>query len=216
MSEIDEAILLSSLFKYENMNVQIAMRCVNCEYMGEISFIFKDNRVSLGIAEYSEFRNLILLTIIEEEEEKGNAVSISIIGNYKVSLLGNTGMIRVEKDDVIICENSIDYWIKFFNRFNAAVDYKLSFLKKYHCYAGLIHSRIVNYYLNMLCETDNTDFFTIDFLRDDIINLGSSLLPKNNDEITCQYSTMDYNVCYIINSEIRLNSVYIIYLDVYM
>ena len=45
----------------------------------------------------------------------------------------------------------------------------------------------------MLQRSENVDFFTLDFVRENIINLDNNVLPKN-DVMKCDYSALDFNV----------------------
>jgi len=65
----------------------------------------------------------------------------------------------------------------------------------------------------MLHRSENVDFFTLDYVRENIITLDNNALPKN-DVVKRDYSALDFNVCFLINGEIRLNVAHIIYLDV--
>ena len=114
---------------------------------------------------------------------------------------------------MILSYNDCCYIIKSCNIFA----YKLNVLAKYIMYARIIHSRIVNFYLNMLayggensvenfCSIKTTEF------ADMLISLHSTLLfkyPEKYDVVN-----LDFNICELIQAEIRLHSCKIIYKDV--
>ena len=138
------------------------------------------------------------------------------IGDYIVTLFKKTGIIRFSENKLYLMSKPVldiglQNWLKIKNRFTSVINYKVIFLKNYSLYARLVHDRIVNYYINQVKNT-NPLHFTLDFLMNDIINLQTSSLPKSN--FTCKYEDFDYNVCFLIDAEIRHNAAIAIYIEV--
>ena len=179
-----------------------------------------NRKISLNIKEFANFKSVIFtpLLIKNEKPDDYDAEGCSrldcSIGYYTVSIFITTRMVRIAENYFIHSEMPVENWQKFLSRFSSAIDYKLCLIEKYSNYAYIIHNRIVHFYAEMLRESSNIEFFTRNFVQDHLLNLDHSALPHTENE-NCDYSILDYNVCYLINSEIRLNMAYQIYLDAY-
>jgi len=74
-----------------------------------------------------------------------------------------------------------------------------------------VHERLVKYYVTKL-RTVSDYYFTLEIVKSDTLDLESSSLPPINLE--CNYESLDCDVCFMIDSEIRLKSVLAIYTHV--
>lgn len=219
LSEFSPDAILMSIYCFEGISVRVSLRPNHGVYSIEIAFIFENYYYSaFNIEQFEEFRSTVFSLDANQD------FFVAIIGEYNISF--HNGMLTILKDDDdegksgnVPYTRKLDFWKRFLHRLHTALNYKFHFLEKYCDYATLVHGRVVNFYVNMLCESDDVEFFNPNFLCDHLINLDSSLLPKNSDnnEIAiCDYSTLDFTVCNLINSELRLNMSSIIYLDIYM
>ena len=226
MSSSSEGLILPSLYCNDSICVNVALKLINTEYFSEILLIIENNsRISLDIEGFNMLRRVIFepenmdiddckkMMDLDDEFERllWGASDQHSLGKYNVSI--DLGRVKIAENNAVVSELPLEKWREFLLRYNSAIDYKLSFLEKYRLYAGIIHNRIINFYIQMLRESDNIEYFNFDFLKDHIINLDNSVLPKLKNE-KIDYSLLDYNVCYMINAEIRLNAAYLIYLDV--
>lgn len=208
------ALLLSNLYSLglDSLYVQVGMDPTDGEYDIRVkmdNFHQIENGESMiqsvcfNIEEFQQLRDICFTDCNIQYE----------VGTYTVvySPDDNILFFKLFEDLTPIFQVPLNEWVQFSNRFNVAINYQIAFLQKYRDYARLIHSRIVNYYSIWLNEND-VSLFTIDFLKHDIVLLDSSSLPKQCN-VTCDYSRLDYNVCYLIDSEVRLNSVPAIYVQ---
>ena len=195
-----------------------------------------EESVLFEIAEFEQLKNLVLsmknidppanipnaLLNVSDVDESQSHKLVEVenryqIGQYNVTLCEGKLEFSDKKQFVIsptIFHISLRKCIQFINRFNAAINYYVAFLEKYQNYARLVHIRIVKYYSDWLKnEPRNHLFFTFNYLKNNIISLESSSLPKVY-HVICDYSCLDFNICYLIDAEVRLNSVYAIYIQV--
>ena len=198
--------ILCADYTFESVCIQVSLKVIDREYRSEIKiidFTFENNScqaVSMGIEEFADFEKIIFLSSSLPSSTKLDCS----IGKYYVSLYNTLATLRM----------TIDKWRDFFYRFHSVIVYKLNFLEKYRDYANIIHRRLVSYYVRMLKEKgESTDFFTFDYLSKHIIKLENSVLPCVED--SCDYSVLDYNLCFLINAEIRFNMSYVIFLEVF-
>ena len=205
-----EGQILSSTYTYESMKVTVSIRPLS-----DIVLVFQNNsRITLSVEGFKLFKHSIYSQgmDLDQEADMGYQTRIGSNEGKELKLYIRNGIVMITHNEVILYETSVDYWRKFFRLYNSVISCKIDFLEKYSAYANKIHRRIVSYYIEMLHRSENVDFFTLDYVRENIITLDNNALPKN--DVKCDYSALDFNVCFLINGEIRLNIAHIIYLDV--
>jgi len=139
------------------------------------------------------------------------------VGDYIVTFFIKTNIIRFSnKNTFMISKSLLDlsfanwYFIKM--NFSSAVKFKVSFLKKYSQYARIVHDKLVKYYFDKLINTK--DFYlNLDFVKTHILSLETCSLPRS--DLKCDYKNLDYDVCFVSDSEIRLFAASAIFAHVY-
>ena len=198
-----DAVILPSTFCYdEDEYFQVSLRPSCGSYSIEIALIlFRKSRILFSPDQFEKFKKML---------STSDCCDSSMVGNYIVSFYSEKITFLRKNEHYGV---GIKQMRKFISRISAAIDYKVSFLEKYRAYASLVHGRIVNFYVDKLRNSDNVDYFVHEFVKTDLINLDSNALPRNYDDEICDYSALDFTVCYLINSEIRLNLSNVIYID---
>lgn len=218
-------LILSKMYNLESASIsfEIGLNPSCGDYKIQVKLtIFSDcvNSILLQEDEFLRFVQYILLLKNKEEAtcKEDKDFNQFEINEYIVVYSPEVGQLLFYcKTNFMLCppifQVQLNYMQSFIERFNPAMNYYIMFLLKYRDYASLVHNRIVKFYIDWLKNEENLSKFSVDFLEKNIVTLESSSLPKIYP-VVCDYSCLDYHICYLIDSEIRLNAVFTIYLQI--
>lgn len=144
---------------------------------------------------------------------QGTTVPVLELGNYLVEFNSRHNVLRFNMKacmtvNIPCLDITFHVWKELFKLYTC-ISYKLKFINHYKFYAKLVHSRILNYFINHVKKGNE---FSVAILEKTLIELKYDDLQKG--PIDCNYACFDMDICNLIDAEIRACSLHKLFLDI--
>jgi len=228
------ALIMSSAYSLELDSISVCVGLCPFDKNGEypikieISYISFDtiNKIMMNIEDFFKVQSVVDALVLNIKSPDSSVLQQKMenipihhhsesqtdfeIKNYIVSVFHKYDVIRFSNSKPIL-DISFKSWYHIKTHLKTLIHFKTLFLQKYRMYARVVHDRLVRYYFEKLKSTYDYNF-TQSFIKTHIINIETSVLPPS--DIKCDYKILDYDVCFLIDSEIRFKAALAIYSQV--